>query len=216
MNAIETHLRSQHVFIYRFSCTQMVCGAISTMVTYSFITPHAFRRVFGLIEASICQTQDVPNSILSSVQVASTCRRDGSHDLSQRLPYYTTIVVDKVRERPWQDIYPESQSRSNIVDGCVILRMVSPPQCVGVIVRTGTFITHKFVGIQCSRESTSSLQRQCQIETDLNEDRRLNIGVFQCFMTWRILQWCCLLEYAVSSYIPGKWNMITDWLSRGG
>ena len=111
------------------------------MVTYSFITPHAFRRVFGLIEASICQTQDVPNSILSSVQVASTCRRDGSHDLSQRLPYYTTIVVDKVRERPWQDIYPESQSRSNIVDGCVILRMVSPPQCVGVIVRTGTFIT---------------------------------------------------------------------------
>lgn len=49
---------------------QMVCGEISTMVTYSFITAHTFRRVFGLMEASIdllplCQGQGVPNSYLS-------------------------------------------------------------------------------------------------------------------------------------------------------
>ena len=95
----------------------MVCGAISTKVTYSFITAQTFRIVFGLMEASIdLRPQDVPNSILISVPVASTCRRDGSHDLSQRLPYYTTIVVDEARESLWQDIYPESQSRSNIMD----------------------------------------------------------------------------------------------------
>ena len=40
------------------------------MVTYSFITVHTLRKVFGLMEASkdllpLCQTQDVPNSYLS-------------------------------------------------------------------------------------------------------------------------------------------------------
>lgn len=106
----------------------------STYFSQSLWINGSFNRLASFMPDSRCAK-------FISVPVASTCRRDGSHDLNQRLPYCTTSFVDKASERPCQDIYPEFQSRSNIVDGCVILRMVSPPQCVGVIVRTGTFIT---------------------------------------------------------------------------
>lgn len=117
----------------------MVCETISTMVTYSFITVHTLRKVFGLMEASkdllpLCQTQDVPNSYLS-----------------QWRPH-----VEETDLMDLTDGEPTTMCRGNSS------------------YRNIHYTT--FVGIQCSRESTSSLQRQCQTETDLIEDR-LNIGI---------------------------------------
>lgn len=127
-----------------------------------------------------CQTQDASHSVLPSVPVASTCGRTGSSDSNGQFPHPTSSLVDRERECSGRNVYSELQSRPNLVDGCINLRVGSPPrgsQCVGEMDGDRTVITYKSVGTQCSGECTSSLQGQCQTQASLAEDRQFNSSV---------------------------------------
>lgn len=90
--------------------------------------------------------------------MASTCKRDESLHSSRQLPHFTPTLIDRARERPCRDIYPYFQSRSNIVNVCLVLRMGSQPRgsrYVQEMVSDGTVITYKSVGLQCSGECYS-------------------------------------------------------------
>lgn len=92
--------------------------------------------------------------------MASTCKRDESLHSRRQLPHFTPTWIDRARERPCLDIpvYPFFQSRSKIVNVCLVLRMGSQPRgsrYVEEMVSDGTVITYKSVGTQCSGECFS-------------------------------------------------------------
>lgn len=102
--------------------------------------------------------------------MASTCKRDESLHSSRQLPHFTPTLIDRARERPCRDIYSYFQSRSNIVNVCLVLRMGSQPRgsrYVEEMVSDGTGITYQSVGTQCSGVT---IQRQRQIQTYLIVD----------------------------------------------
>lgn len=90
--------------------------------------------------------------------MASTCKRDESLRSSRQLPHFTPTLIDRAREHPCRDIYPYFQSRSNSVNGCLVLRIGSQPRgsrYVEEVVSDGKVITYKSVGTQCSGECYS-------------------------------------------------------------